>query len=144
MAQDLHQSPSTVWGTVLEVFKVLFILDRAKTRAKKVHLTWSLLVALLSLGLSIGLGFVWKLPDVNAIVPSDAPDNIPKACILTEADKLPNPTTLQLSIVVDFLSIDSTAGTLVADWYLFHSDCNKPEIVANIFFDPSVVRFPFE
>lgn len=43
---------------------------------------------------------------------------------------------IQISMVVDIFSIDLDDGTLTADWYPLAFDCNLPEVVAAIYFDP--------
>ena len=41
----------------------------------------------------------------------------------------------QISMITSYLSVDATAGTLVADWYPLPEYCPTPEAVVDIYFD---------
>jgi hypothetical protein len=102
------------------------------------HTFWSTLLTIICLVVSIVLGFFLNLPEVSAVIPFDGPDDVPMVRRFQKYAYLLIYFFWQISVAIDFLSVDPSGGTLVADWYLFHSDCSKPEIVANIFFDELV------
>lgn len=44
----------------------------------KAHLFWSVVLTVFTLAVSIGLGFLWKLPEVDAMVPLQVSSDTPK------------------------------------------------------------------
>ncbi|KAJ7938645.1 hypothetical protein B0H13DRAFT_2301691 [Mycena leptocephala] len=57
-------------------------------------------------------------------------------------DRIPftGPTPAQgISMIAEFLAIDSDARTLTMDWYPVAFNCSLPEVVVNIFVDPNLL-----
>ncbi|KAJ7846015.1 hypothetical protein B0H13DRAFT_2363287 [Mycena leptocephala] len=82
----------------------------------------SMILAAVILGLSLGLASRLNLVDVD--------DRIPFTGSITGQE---------ISLVAEFLKVDSDARTVTVDCYPLAFNCSSPEIVVNIFLDPNLL-----
>ncbi|KAJ7920073.1 hypothetical protein B0H13DRAFT_1867976 [Mycena leptocephala] len=92
--------------------------DNDPRRQAKHLLYFSVPLAVCICGLSFGLASLFNLVDVD--------DRVPFTGSVVGSE---------ISLVAEFLKVDSDARTLTVDWYPLAFSCSAPDTVVNIFFD---------